>query len=435
MLATIEEQKKSLAHKLSIIAEQQEDIDSLSQKIQILEHSISEDKDVIESQREIIEKYEKKMIDQTQVITENEFLITESADKINVLEKDLKNKEEVYKEKLIEIGRLKEEIESKSAKLQTITSQYKKLQEEGESMMERAAGLHLQVEDLNAKNKKYKKQVKFIYDEKQKEIDKLKDKMLNGEMEIIKFKALLKEREQSIAQMVGKKNMSSDELNNIVESNYKIFSEYERSTIKQDYERQLEEQREKMGRDIQGKVIRITELEEKYSTAMLKIQELRVEISTIQQSKSKAESRKFRDEKAIMIKTLNDKDKKIKSLEKDVEDLNSKISGYENFLNEDQKASFSKIQNLTKNMNQLKQMYTQIVNSESVRQEKKILEKRLLNRDKKIAKLEHELSVTREQWSYHKDQAHILAAELNKHVKTIDDRIYNIYQLCDKIRN
>ena len=397
MLATIEEQKKSLAHKLSIIAEQQEDIDSLSQKIQILEHSISEDKDVIESQREIIEKYEKKMIDQTQVITENEFLITESADKINVLEKDLKNKEEVYKEKLIEIGRLKEEIESKSAKLQTITSQYKKLQEEGESMMERAAGLHLQVEDLNAKNKKYKKQVKFIYDEKQKEIDKLKDKMLNGEMEIIKFKALLKEREQSIAQMVGKKNMSSDELNNIVESNYKIFSEYERSTIKQDYERQLEEQREKMGRDIQGKVIRITELEEKYSTAMLKIQELRVEISTIQQSKSKAESRKFRDEKAIMIKTLNDKDKKIKSLEKDVEDLNSKISGYENFLNEDQKASFSKIQNLTKNMNQLKQMYTQIVNSESVRQEKKILEKRLLNRDKKIAKLEHELSVTREQ--------------------------------------
>ena len=397
MLATIEEQKKSLAHKLSIIAEQQEDIDSLSQKIQILEHSISEDKDVIESQREIIEKYEKKMIDQTQVITENEFLITESADKINVLEKDLKNKEEVYKEKLIEIGRLKEEIESKSAKLQTITSQYKKLQEEGESMMERAAGLHLQVEDLNAKNKKYKKQVKFIYDEKQKEIDKLKDKMLNGEMEIIKFKALLKEREQSIAQMVGKKNMSSDELNNIVESNYKIFSEYERSTIKQDYERQLEEQREKMGRDIQGKVIRITELEEKYSTAMLKIQELRVEISTIQQSKSKAESRKFRDEKAIMIKTLNDKDKKIKSLEKDIEDLNSKISGYENFLNEDQKASFSKIQNLTKNMNQLKQMYTQIVNSESVRQEKKILEKRLLNRDKKIAKLEHELSVTREQ--------------------------------------
>lgn len=397
MLATIEEQKKSLAHKLSTIAEQQEDIDSLSQKIQILEHSISEDKDVIESQREIIEKYEKKMIDQTQVITENEFLITENADKINVLEKDLKNKEEVYKEKLIEIGRLKEEIESKSAKLQTITSQYKKLQEEGESMMERAAGLHLQVEDLNAKNKKYKKQVKFIYDEKQKEIDKLKDKMLNGEMEIIKFKALLKEREQSIAQMVGKKNMSSDELNNIVESNYKIFSEYERSTIKQDYERQLEEQREKMGRDIQGKVIRLTELEEKYSTAMLKIQELRVEISTIQQSKSKAESRKFRDEKAIMIKTLNDKDKKIKSLEKDIEDLNSKISGYENFLNEDQKASFSKIQNLTKNMNQLKQMYTQIVNSESVRQEKKILEKRLLNRDKKIAKLEHELSVTREQ--------------------------------------
>ena len=66
-------------------------------------------------------------------------------------------------------------------------------------------------------------------------------------------------------------------------------------------------------------------------------------------------------------------------------------------------------------------MYGHIINSESVKQEKKILEKKFINKEKKIAKLEYELSVTREQVSSLKEQIHILISELTKYTKATDE--------------
>ena len=103
------------------------------------------------------------------------------------------------------------------------------------------------------------------------------------------------------------------------------------------------------------------------------------DIIVMQQKKAHSESKKFKDEKALILKTLNEKNKKIEILEKEIESLKIKISGLENFMGEDQRSSYTKLQTLTKGMGQLKQMYTQMVSTESAKQEMHILDKKIKN--------------------------------------------------------
>ena len=354
MMLAIEDQKKLLIQKLNTISEQQEDIDRLAQKILILEHSISEDKDVIENQKETIENLEKKYKQQSQIISESESLINEHAGKIIALEKDLKNKEENYKEKLIEINKLKEDVTLKQNKIQDLSNKYDRLQKEGDILIDRAAALQFQLDEFSSKNKKYKKQLVYITEEKKKEISKLKEKQFNDELEIIKYKALLEQKEKDIAKLLGSKALNQSDIKSIMEGNYTIFSDFERSVLKQDYERKIDQIKEEMSKEIQTKVIKLTDLEEKYSIAQQKVQDLKGEISLIQQNKTKTENKKFKDEKAILLKSFNEKNEKIKILEKEINEYKSKISHLEQFMNEDQKASYIKLQTLTKNMIQLK---------------------------------------------------------------------------------
>jgi len=141
----------------------------------------------------------------------------------------------------------------------------------------------------------------------------------------------------------------------------------------------------------------------------------------MQKNKVAHDGKKFKDEKALIMKTLNDKNKKIEKLEKEIKDLRIKNTGLENFLGEDQKVNYIKYTKLTKNMAQLKQMYSQMVSAENAKQEKHVLVKKLKRKQAKINGYENELSNTREQVVNLKKQVHLLVKELssNKNDKNL----------------
>ena len=144
------------------------------------------------------------------------------------------------------------------------------------------------------------------------------------------------------------------------------------------------------------------------------------ELKDVKSTKIRRESKKFKDEKKLIIKTLNEKNTKIEKQEKEIESWKIKYSGLESFLRGDQK-DFEKMQNLIKNMNQVKQMYSQIVNSESAKQEKDILQRKLKRKEAKIKQLNDELGVTRSQVMKCKNDIHQLFSELSKYRKVQDE--------------
>lgn len=434
-LNTIDEQKKSLTLKEKTVHEQLEEIEQLASKIKELEDSLSETKDICESQKELLEKHEAKIKEQQTHLEEHESQVSQNTDKFINIEKDLRNKEEQFKEKVEELAKLKVDSDEITQKYGNIKHEYAKLKKENEMLVEKAASLHMNVEELTKKNQKYKKQLIYLQEEQQKKIENLKEQRVNDEMEIIKYKSLLEEKEKFLNKLLNKDISDSKDIRMIVEESYKKISDYEKSIIEQDFQRKLSQQKEEQEKELETTKAMIAELEEKYSKAKHKIHEMKNDLIMLQQKKAASESKKFKDEKAIIIKTLNDKNKKIDKLEKEVESWKIKYSGLENFLSEDQKVAYSKLQTLTKNMNQLKQMYSQIVSSESVKQEKHVLEKKLKRKERKIEHIEHELSTTREQVVNLKNQVHMLYTQLSQYTKVKDKGVTMLVSNLDQTIN
>lgn len=408
-LKQIEEQKKSISLKEVTLHEQLEELDLLQFKIKTLENTLSEENDINDSQRELIEKQEAKI---KTLETQNETQLTQNSEKIQSLEKDIKEKQAETQQKVEELASFTIQLEEVNKKYTNAKHEYGKLKKENEMLVEKAASLHMSIEELTKKNQKYKKHLVYLQEEQQKKIDQLKEQRVNDEMEIIKYKSLLEENQQFMNKLLTKDEKDSKDIRMIVEESYKKITDYEKSIIAQENQKMLTQQKEEQEKELELKRQIIQELEEKYSKAKHKIHEMKNEIILMQQKKSSSESKKFKDEKAIIIKTLNDKNKKIEKLEKEIETWKIKYSGLENFLSEDQKMNYGKLQNMTKNMNQIKQMYSQIVNSESVKQEKYVLEKKLKRRQAKIEFYEKELAVTRDQFASLKDKVHLFLQEL-----------------------
>jgi chromosome segregation ATPase len=299
-------------------------------------------------------------------------------------------------------------------------------------LVEKAASLHMSLEEMTKKNQKYKKQLVYMQDEQQKKIENLKEQRVNDEMEIIKYKSLLEEKQKFLDKLLEKDMKDSKDIRMFVQESYQKITDYEKSIIEQDHERKLAQQKEETEKELEERKSIITELEQKYSNAKHKIHELKNEVIKMQQKKSATESKKFKDEKAIIIKNLNEKNKKIEKLEKEIENWKIKYDGLEKFLGEDQKVAYSKLQTLTKNMNQLKQLYSQIVSAESVKQEKHVLEKKLKRKERKIEHIENELSTTREQVVNLKNQVHMLYTELKQYTKVEEGGIKMLVSNIDK---
>jgi len=251
-------------------------------------------------------------------------------------------------------------------------------------------------------------------------------------MEIIKYKSLLEEKQKFLDKLLEKDTKDSKDIRMIVQESYQKITDYEKSLIEQEHQKKLAQQTETQEKEMEEKKGMISELEQKYSNAKHKIYELKNELIKMQQKKQVTESKKFKDEKTLIIKNLNDKNKKIEKLEKEIESSKIKYSGLENFLGEDQKVAYAKLQALTKNMNQLKQMYSQMVSAESVKQEKHVLEKKLKRKEKKITHIEDELSTTRDQVVELKNQVHMLYTELKQYIKVEDKDISMLVSNIDK---
>lgn len=244
----------------------------------------------------------------------------------------------------------------------------------------------------------------------------------NYESDLMRLNTIVIEKEKMIQTLLQNSNLNADDINKLLKEN--ISSLYSKEAVVEDTEKlkSLMEEKEEIEKELSIKTSVIKELEEKYSAAKHKIHEMKNEIIKMQQKKAQSDNKKYKEEKTLIVKALNDKNKKIEGLEKEIESYKIKISGLENFMGEDQKQSYVKLQTLTKNMNQLKQMYAQMVRTETTKQEIHILEKKIKTRDKKITKLEDELSKTREQVSEFKDQIHMLLTELNKFTKVTDEK-------------
>lgn len=376
-LQSLDEQKSSIVIKDQTIHEQLEEIESLTEKVKNLQISLSEDDDIRESQKELIQKHEEKIQTLSEQIVEQE--------------KDIRSRNEQFKEKSDEVNKLLALQEETTKKYTAAKHEYSKINKEHDKLIEKAATLHMEKDELIQKNQKYKKQLFYLQEEQSQKIEKLKEQRVNDEMEIIKYKSLLEEKQGFLDKLLEKGNTDSQDIRMFVEESYKKISDYEKSIIEQENQKKLNQQRDELEQELSAKKLAMEQIEEKYQRAKHKIHELKNDVIKMQQKKASSESKKFKDEKAIIIKTLNEKNKKIERIEKEVETWKIKYSGLENFLSEDQKVGHSKLQNLTKNMNQLKQMYSQIVSSESVKQEKHVLEKKLKRKQAKIEHIENEL--------------------------------------------
>jgi chromosome segregation ATPase len=376
-LQSLHEQKSSITLKDATIHEQMEEIENLSEKVKQLQISLSDDDDLRETQKELIQKHDEKIESLSEQVVEQE--------------KDLRSRNEQFKEKTEELNMLKTQHEETTKKYGVVKHEYSKINKEHEKLIEKAATVHMEKDELVQKNQKYKKQLFYLQEEQSLKIEKLKEQRVNDEMEIIKYKSLLEEKQGFLDKLLHKGNTDSQDIRMFVEESYKKISDYEKTIIEQENQRKLSQQREELEQELKAKKLAMEQIEEKYQRAKHKIHELKNDLIKIQQKKASSESKKFKDEKAIIIKTLNDKNKKIERVEKELENWKIKFSGLENSLNEDQKVGYSKLQNLTKNMNQLKQMYSQIVSSESVKQEKHVLEKKLKRKQTKIEHIENEL--------------------------------------------
>jgi chromosome segregation ATPase len=376
-LQSLHEQKSSITLKDATIHEQMEEIENLSEKVKQLQISLSDDDDLRETQKELIQKHDEKIESLSEQVVEQE--------------KDLRSRNEQFKEKTEELNMLKTQHEETTKKYGVVKHEYSKINKEHEKLIEKAATVHMEKDELVQKNQKYKKQLFYLQEEQSLKIEKLKEQRVNDEMEIIKYKSLLEEKQGFLDKLLHKGNTDSQDIRMFVEESYKKISDYEKTIIEQENQKKLSQQREELEQELKAKKLAMEQIEEKYQRAKHKIHELKNDLIKIQQKKASSESKKFKDEKAIIIKTLNDKNKKIERVEKELENWKIKFSGLENSLNEDQKVGYSKLQNLTKNMNQLKQMYSQIVSSESVKQEKHVLEKKLKRKQTKIEHIENEL--------------------------------------------
>ena len=241
--------------------------------------------------------------------------------------------------------------------------------------------------------------------------------LVSTQMELIKVKALLKEKENTVSKLLVKDSKDREELKVIIEDSYKMRGESEKQVIQQ----KLKEQREELEMQLNQKINIIQDLEEKYSKAKIKIHEFKTELTKVMENNMFKQNKKFKDEKKLIIKALNEKGTKIDKLEKEIESWKIKYSSLENFLQGNQKEDYTKLQNLVKNMNQVKQMYSQIVKSESIKQEKDILLKKMKRKEAKIKQLNEELGVTRSQVMKCKNDIHQLYSELSKYRKVKDE--------------
>jgi len=395
-LKSLEEQRRMVSQKSLIISEQQEEIDRLSAKIQDCEIFMSDDRNVIESQTEIIAMQETKMNEQKQLVEEQTAQLSHSADRIDSLETDLKQKEESFQARLKELQALLDEDKELKGKYDKLKSAFKLKESENNTILEKIAESHIKLEELEIKNKKYKKQLFYMQEEQQKKIDLLREQRANDEKEIEKFKAQIREKEEMFNKLLEKSAVNSADIKSIVEESYKKMGDIEKSKIFEENQNKIRKQKEDLEKELETKKSIIRSLEEKYEHAKEKLSIMKGDLIDLQKKKMQSDNKKINDKKMI-LKVLNDKTKKIETLEKEIESWKIKHSELQSFMGEDQKQSYHKIQTLTKNMNQLNQMFKQIVNSESIKQEKHILESKLERRNKKIKSLEEELSVTRDQ--------------------------------------
>jgi len=420
--STLAQYVKDLKHKETLLQESEVKIHNMENKIKILEQENDEQKQQIDKQTEIISSNERSLLEQKESIEHEAILSNQHAEKLLNLEKDLASKAEQYKEKVNELTEMTEKHEELNNKYTSIKHEYAKLKQENDMLIEKAATLNIKAEELENKNKKYKKQLVYMQEELQKKIDTMKEQRINDEMELIKAKALNKEKEEILNKLMQKDKLNPTDIQKIIEDSYKKIASEEKINIEEESQKKLVMQREQLENELNLKKNAMQELEEKYSMAKKKIYEMKNDILKLMENKSKSESKKFKDEKKVIINTLNEKNKKIENLEKEVESWKVKYNGLENFLHGDQKNEFAKLQTLTKNMNQVKQMFSQIVSSESVKQEKLNLEKRLKRRESKIKSIEAELSVTRDQIAKMKKEVHLLYTELNKYKKVTDEK-------------
>ena len=137
VLKTIEEQKKILLQKGVVIFEQQEEIETLTKKIKLLEHTISEELDKQENSKEEIDKYKKTILDQSQVIQDNELLVSQHAEKLISLEKDLKSRDESNREKSTEISKLKGSLELEAKKYKDLNNEYVSIRKQADMLVEK----------------------------------------------------------------------------------------------------------------------------------------------------------------------------------------------------------------------------------------------------------------------------------------------------------
>ena len=432
-------------------------IHNLSNKIQTLEQEIDEQSNQLEKQSTAMVEQENRLNDESSNMTELTKQFEESTEKLLAIEKDFNDKSELYNEKVTEFDSLNSKYTTIEKNYSSLKLEYGKLQKENEMLVDKAAEKHIQNEQLTTKIMKYKKQLMKTTEDVKDKLIKLKQQkeelkklrsdnavltevnnafktnfndpnmpnnsqkdLVTTQMELIKVKALLKEKEETTAKLLEKSSKDRDELKDIIENSVKRLSDDERQVIEQKSQQKLKEQREELEMQLNQKMNLIQDYDEKYSKAKIKIHELMNELKDVKSTKIRRESKKFKDEKKLIIKTLNEKNTKIEKQEKEIESWKIKYSGLESFLRGDQK-DFEKMQNLIKNMNQVKQMYSQIVNSESAKQEKDILQRKLKRKEAKIKQLNDELGVTRSQVMKCKNDIHQLFSELSKYRKVQDE--------------
>ena len=445
---------KLLKHQETLLRENDANIHNLSNKIQTLEQEIDEQKDQIERLSGVNLEQENQLNEERSKLDDLTKTVDLNTEKLINIKKDLTGKTEQYNSKVEENKELSSKHSSLEKNYTALKHEYSKVQKENEMLVSKAAELHIQLENLSIKNKKYKKQLVMTTEDvktKLKILKEQKEKMaklmsentifsetnvtlksclqdlgkqnqsqkdlVSTQIELIKVKALLKEKEDTVSKLLVKDSKDKEELKVIIEDSYKVRSESEKQVIQQ----KLKEQREELEMQLNQKINTIQDLEEKFSKAQIKIHECKIELTKVMDNRILKQNKKFKDEKKLIIKTLNEKNTKIDKLEKEIESWKIKYSSLENFLQGDQKEDYAKLQNLVKNVNQVKQMYSQIVKSESVKQEKDILSKKMKRKEVKIKQLNDELGVTRSQVMKYKNKINQLYSELSKYRKVKDE--------------